>query len=64
MTATVSSPPLPAALPRRRSVLRGLATFFRRAPLSAFWGVIAALIIGMAVAAPAVAPYAPLKSSA
>jgi peptide/nickel transport system permease protein len=62
MTATVSSPPLPAASPRRRSVLRGLATFFRRAPLSAFWGIIAALIIGMAVAAPAVVPYAPLKS--
>ena len=62
MTATVSSPPLPAAPARRRSLLRGLATFFRRAPLSAFWGVIAALIVGMAVAAPAVVPYPPLKS--
>ena len=62
MTATVSSPPLPAASPRRRSMLRGLATFFRRAPFSAFWGVVAALIIGLAVAAPAVTPYAPLKS--
>jgi ABC-type dipeptide/oligopeptide/nickel transport system permease subunit len=30
--------------------------------LSAFWGIVAALIIGMAVAAPAVTPYAPLKS--
>ena len=62
MTATISSPPLPATSPRRRSMLRGLATFFRRAPLSAFWGVVAALIIGLAVAAPAVTPYAPLKS--
>ena len=61
MTAIVTAPAIPAP-PRRRSVLRGLATFFRRAPLSAFWGIVAALIIGMAVAAPAVTPYAPLKS--
>jgi ABC-type dipeptide/oligopeptide/nickel transport system permease subunit len=41
---------------------RGLRTFFRRAPFSAFWGVIAALIVTMAIAAPAIAPYEPLKS--
>jgi ABC-type dipeptide/oligopeptide/nickel transport system permease subunit len=61
MSTIVTASTIPAP-PRRRSVLRGLATFFRRAPLSAFWGIVAALIIGMAVAAPAVAPYAPLKS--
>ena len=62
MSTTVAAPPLSATPSRRRSVLRVLGTFFRRAPLSAFWGIVAALIIGMAVAAPAVTPYAPLKS--
>ena len=36
--------------------------FVRRAPLSAFWGCIAAAIVFMAVAAPYLAPYEPLKS--
>jgi len=40
----------------------GLRSFIRRAPLSAFWGCIAAAIIVMAVAAPMLAPYEPLKS--
>lgn len=61
MTATttdlVSTPPS-----RLRRLLRGLCSFFRRAPLSAFWGVIAALIVATAIAAPVVAPYPPLKS--
>lgn len=61
MTATttdlVSTPPS-----RLRRVLRGFGSFFRRAPLSAFWGVIAALIVATAIAAPVVAPYPPLKS--
>ena len=61
MTVTVARP-LPAAPSPLRSAARGLRTFFRRAPLSAFWGVIAALILVMAVAAPAIAPYLPLKS--
>jgi peptide/nickel transport system permease protein len=39
-----------------------LATFVRRSPLSAFWGCIAAAIIITAIAAPALAPYEPLKS--
>src|ERR1700719_964306 len=40
---------------------RGLRNFVRRSPLSAFWGVVAAAII-VAVAAPVLAPYEPLKS--
>jgi peptide/nickel transport system permease protein len=40
----------------------GLVTFIRRSPLSAFWGCIAAAIIVMAIAAPVLAPYEPLKS--
>jgi peptide/nickel transport system permease protein len=40
----------------------GLRSFIRRSPLSAFWGCIAAAIILMALAAPVLAPYEPLKS--
>src|ERR1700722_7496710 len=40
----------------------GLGTFIRRSPLSAFWGFVGALIIIMAVSAPMISPYAPLKS--
>jgi ABC-type dipeptide/oligopeptide/nickel transport system permease subunit len=49
----------PGRLARAGGVLR---TFARRSPMSAFWGVIAALIIMMAVAAPVLSPYPPLKS--
>jgi peptide/nickel transport system permease protein len=49
-------------LSRLRRVRGGLRTFIRRAPLSAFWGCIAAAIVVMAVAAPVFAPYEPLKS--
>src|ERR1041384_1835957 len=48
--------------PRWRRSARGLRSFVRRSPLSAFWGCIAALIILVAVAAPELAPYPPLKS--
>jgi ABC-type dipeptide/oligopeptide/nickel transport system permease subunit len=41
---------------------RVLVTFARRSPLSAFWGCIAALIIVLAVAAPVLPLYPPLKS--
>ena len=41
---------------------RGLLVFAVRSPMSAFWGFIAALIIVIAVAAPALPLYAPLKS--
>jgi peptide/nickel transport system permease protein len=59
-------PPLSAPLgvehSRWRRAARGLGNFFRRSPLSAFWGCIAASIIVMALAAPVLAPYEPLKS--
>jgi peptide/nickel transport system permease protein len=41
---------------------RALRTFARRSPMSAVWGCIAAGIICMAVAAPVLVPYEPLKS--
>jgi peptide/nickel transport system permease protein len=41
---------------------RTLRTFARRSPMSAFWGCIAALIIVIAVAAPVLPLYPPLKS--
>ncbi len=47
-------------LPRR--IGRGLLMFAWRSPMSAFWGVVAVLIVLMAIAAPALAPYPPLKS--
>jgi len=47
-------------LPTR--VWKGLVYFSRRAPLSAFWGVVAVAIVVMAVAAPVFEPYDPLKS--
>ncbi len=36
--------------------------FARHSPLSAFWGVVALAIIAIAVAAPEITPYPPLKS--
>ena len=45
-----------------RRVGRGLGNFVRRAPLSAFWGCVAAAILLMALAAPLIVPYEPLKS--
>jgi ABC-type dipeptide/oligopeptide/nickel transport system permease subunit len=45
-----------------RRVGRGLRLFARRSPMSAFWGCVAALIILVTVAAPALVPYDPLKS--
>jgi len=53
--AAAERSPLP---PARGSLLR----LIRRSPLSAFWGCIAATIIVMALAAPVLAPYEPLKS--
>ena len=56
-----------AVLPERPSFMKrmggGLRLFARRAPMSAFWGVIAALIVVMAFAAPVIAPHEPLKSN-
>jgi peptide/nickel transport system permease protein len=45
-----------------RRTCRGLITFTRRSPLSAFWGCIAAGIIVVSIAAPVFAPYEPLKA--
>jgi ABC-type dipeptide/oligopeptide/nickel transport system permease subunit len=50
----VDNPPL-------RRMRGGLRTFIRRSPLSAFWGCIAAVTVVMAIAAPVIAPYPPLK---
>ncbi|HUA54953.1 MAG TPA: ABC transporter permease [Candidatus Sulfotelmatobacter sp.] len=49
----------PTGLRRVAGILR---RFARRSPLSAFWGCVAALIVVTAIAAPAITPYAPLKS--
>ena len=50
-------------LQRRIAVggLRGVRAFARRNPLASFWGVVAALLILMAIAAPILAPQDPLK---
>jgi ABC-type dipeptide/oligopeptide/nickel transport system permease subunit len=60
----LDAPPLvsPAEPARWRRVGRGLRSFIRRAPFSAFWGGLAAAILLMAIAAPVLAPYEPLKS--
>jgi peptide/nickel transport system permease protein len=56
-------PELRAARPSGfRRVAGRLRWFARRSPMSAFWGLIAAAIVVIAVAAPAIAPYDPLKS--
>ena len=62
-TALARPPDIPDAGPSLlRRTARGLRRFACRSPMSAFWACIAAAIIGMAVAAPVVAPYDPLKS--
>ncbi|HXT80418.1 MAG TPA: ABC transporter permease [Acetobacteraceae bacterium] len=48
------------ALPWR--IWSALRMFARRSPLSAFWGVIAIAIVIVAIAAPWIVPYAPLRS--
>lgn len=69
MTAQSGSPAEVAssAIPKRAGLLRRgvrqLGRFARRAPLSAFWGVIAAAILIVAFAAPIVAPHPPLKAN-
>ena len=45
-----------------RRVGHGLRAFARRSPMSAFWGVVVALVLIVAVAAPVLTPYDPLKS--
>ncbi len=66
MTAT-SPHAITPVIPRRpslvRRILQGLGRFARRAPMSAFWGLVALLIVATAAAAPLVAPHDPLKSN-
>ena len=60
LTLAVAAPSIkPSGL---RRAAGGLRLFVRRSPLSAFWGCVAALIVMMAVAAPVLAPFDPLKS--
>ncbi len=62
-TAYVVLHDTPAALlPWWRRIGPALRRFARRSPLSAFWACVATAIIVMAVAAPAIAPYEPLRS--
>jgi ABC-type dipeptide/oligopeptide/nickel transport system permease subunit len=62
-TAVAQPQDLPDAAPSLlRRTARGLRRFACRSPMSAFWACIAAAIIALAVAAPVVAPYDPLKS--
>ena len=56
---TAPCPPPPRARARRCAASAGSSG---GAPLSAFWGCIAALIVAMAIAAPVIVPYEPLKS--
>lgn len=65
MTATHPDASIPAVSRPSRlwRIVRGLGRFTRRAPLSAFWGLVALLIVATAVAAPLVAPHDPLKSN-
>jgi ABC-type dipeptide/oligopeptide/nickel transport system permease subunit len=61
--AAVVVPPAPPAFDRLRRMAGGLRTFARRSPVSAFWGVLAALIVLIAAAAPLVAPVDPLTAN-
>ena len=67
--ATVSPTPLQrsAVLTSRPSSLRragrSFGLFVRRSPMSALWGLVAVAVVLMAVAAPVIAPYDPLKSN-
>jgi peptide/nickel transport system permease protein len=56
-------PAVDAAPPVWRRRAQALSVFARRSPMSAFWGLVALAIVAMAVAAPALAPYDPLKSN-
>jgi ABC-type dipeptide/oligopeptide/nickel transport system permease subunit len=62
-TALAQPQASPDAVPSLlRRTARWLRRFACRSPMSTFWACMAATIIAMAVAAPVVAPYDPLKS--
>lgn len=67
MTATAPDPGIVVPNAGRPSFLKrtgaGFNRFLRRAPLSAFWGFIAMLVVLMAFAAPVIAPHPPLKTN-
>src|SRR5262249_40428373 len=52
-----------APVPTWRRAAQALTSFSRRSPMSAVWGLVALAIVMMAVAAPVLAPYDPLKSN-
>jgi peptide/nickel transport system permease protein len=56
------SHPIAAARRLPWRVAAALLGFARRSPLSAFWAVIALAIVAVAIAAPDIAPYQPLRS--
>jgi peptide/nickel transport system permease protein len=65
MTATHPGNVAPAAykVSAFRRVREALVSFARRSPMAAFWGLVAAAIVVVAVAAPVLAPHDPLKSN-
>jgi peptide/nickel transport system permease protein len=69
-TPDLELPAVPAARARSlvppsrwRRAAHSLGVFVRRSPMSAVWGLVALAIVATAVAAPALAPYDPLKSN-
>ena len=66
MTATHPgnvAPPVAYKASALRRMRDGLFSFLRRSPMTAFWALIVAAIVVVAVAAPAIAPHDPLKSN-
>ncbi len=70
MTATkpeIATVPRQTALPDEPSrwsrIRHWLYRFMRQSPMSAFWGVIAIAIVSVAVLAPVIAPYDPMRSN-
>lgn len=63
---TTTALPPGATRPARSLAARarnGLENFARRSPLSAFWGVVSIAIVVMAITAPLISPFDPLKSN-
>jgi ABC-type dipeptide/oligopeptide/nickel transport system permease subunit len=66
MTATYPgniAPPTAYKASALRRMRDGLFLFLRRSPMTAFWALVVASIVVVAVAAPAIAPHDPLKSN-
>jgi peptide/nickel transport system permease protein len=66
MTATHPgniAPPTAYKSSALRRMSDGLFSFLRRSPMTAFWALVVAAIVVVAVAAPAIAPHDPLKSN-